>query len=420
MKTTRLLLILGLLALVLPELALAQAGTGSGGASGASIIGSVFETMLGRFGEVLGRNPLKNAGERLLSLLLVILISWKGIRVLLDSGSFSMAVAELVNVIVLVGVAKLFMRPDIHTQLVSGFDQVAMMAAQGTGAMLDVASPTAALTDSLGRLLNVAVSLFFGYPEGQDTTGVLSYLMQGISSLISLDLFATLANVLFRIVMAILVVIVAFIYMISVVWSQISINIALVVAPIFVPWLLWDSMAFLFHSWLKFVIVCGVQKIVGALMFGITAHMIESVAKVASLANAEPLENFHYYAATLLLVAIMAHMMAQVYPIANGLVSGMPSAGFKAAMNGMLNSSGARASGQISKAAGSTWAGAKAGTRAAVGAKNGFSAGKQSGNGTPYTLWRALSGAVQAAKNGGTGFIPKAPSSLPKSTGKTS
>lgn len=417
MRTHRGGLIIAVLLLTLPGIALAAT-------TGSDAVGQILGDLLNNFNATLSKQPFMQAGTKLLQMLLLILIAWKGLRLTLDTGSFSMVIAELVNIIIMVGIVKFFMNPSVQQQLVSGFDDLAKTAASATGSIMDVGNPAAAITDALGRLMDAAMKLYNGTPTDPPANvdagmwaRATSWLNSTLTSIASGDLLFALANVLFRVFLTILVLVVGLIYAVTIIWTQVTINIALIVAPFFVPWLLWDSMAFLFHSWLKVLITCGVQKVVGALMFGITASMIDSVTALATKANATPVENFYYYAATFLLVAIMALMMVQVVALANSLVSGMPNSTFKP--SGMMNPAGAatRGGGAMQKGAAQAAAGAAAGGRAAKGAYQGFKAGMQNGGGARNVAKSAAQGAWTAMKGGG-GSKMSAPSALPKNTTK--
>lgn len=417
MRNHRSGLVIAVLLLTLPGIALAAT-------TGSDAVGQILGDLLNRFNGLVSKQPFLQAGTRLLQMLMVILIAWKGLRLTLDTGSFSMVIAELANIILMWGIASFLMNPSVQQQFTSGFDDLAKMAANSTGSILDVANPANAISDALGRLMDAAMKLYNGTPidpppnaDASMWARATSWLNSTIGSVASGDVFFALANVLFRVFLAILVLVVGLIYAVTIIWTQISINIALVMAPLMVPWMLWDSMAFLFHSWLKFLITCGVQKIVGALVFGVTAALIDNVTTMATKANATPVENFYYYAATFLIVAVMAALMVQIVSVANGLISGMPNSTFKP--SGLMSPGGAttRGGGAMQKGVSQAASGAAAGGRAAKGAFQGFKAGMQNGGGVRNVAKSTAQGAWAAMKGGG-GPKVSAPPALPKSPAK--
>lgn len=420
MKTSAGRVVAGALLLMCPMLVFAQ------DAGGTEAVQTVMRSILSDTTNLISGSPFMAQGQKLLQMLLVILISWKGIKLALDGTGFSQVIAEIVNIVLLWGIASFFLTATVQKQFADGFNDLARSAATATGSTVDMSNPETAISNALGRMMHSAMLLYEGTPPERPAAANAStwdkftgWLKDKWSDLTSGQIFAGMAAAVFRIFIAVAVLITALIYVAQLIISQILVNIGLILAPLFVPWLMWESSAFVFHSWMKFMIVAGVQKIVGALLFGLTASMVAKVTTLASAANADPAQNFYYYAAAFLVVAIMAMLMMQVTTIANGLVSGMPTTAFKPPMAMSAGGGLSRAGGGMQKGASQAMDGARAGSRGAIGAVKGTMAGVKSGKGGAYTAGRAAGGAIQAMKSGGGGFIPKAPSSLPKSTGKS-
>lgn len=418
MKTNAGRVVAGALLLLCPMAVFAQ------DAGGAEAVQTVMRSILTDTSSLISGSPFMAQGQKLLQMLLLILISWKGIKLALDVSGYSQVVAEIVNIVLLWGIASFFLTATVQKQFADGFNDLARTAASATGSTVDMSNPESAISNALGRMMHSAMLLYEGTPPEKPAAANAStwekftgWLKDKWSDLTSGQIFAGIAAAIFRIFIAVAVLITALIYVAQLIISQILVNIGLILAPLFVPWLMWESTAFIFHSWIKFMIVAGVQKIVGALLFGLTASMIAKVTTLASAANADPAQNFYYYAAAFLIVAIMALLMMQVTTIANGLVSGMPTTAFKPPMAMTPGGGMNRAGGGIQKGASQAMAGMQAGSRAAIGAGKGVIAGVRSGKGGAYTAGRAAGEAMKAMKGGG-GFIPKAPSSLPKSSGK--
>lgn len=417
MKTSAGKAVAGALLLLCPMLVFAQ------DAGGTEAVQTVLRSILSDTSSLISGSPFMAQGQKLLQMLLVILISWKGIKLALDVSGYSQVVAEIVNIVLLWGIASFFLTATVQKQFADGFNDLAKTAASATGSTVDMSNPESAISNALGRMMHSAMLLYEGTPPEKPAAASAStwekftgWLKDKWSDLTSGQIFAGMAAAVFRIFIAVAVLITALIYVAQLIISQILVNIGLILAPLFVPWLMWESTAFIFHSWVKFMIVAGVQKIVGALLFGLTASMIAKVTTLASAANADPSQNFYYYAAAFLVVAIMALLMMQVTTIANGLVSGMPTTAFKPPMAMTAGGGMNRASGGMQKGASQAMSGARAGGRAAVGAYQGFKAGMSSGQGAAATARQAASGAWTAMKGGKA--TASAPSSLPKTGGK--
>jgi len=417
MKTSAGKAVAGALLLLCPMLVFAQ------DAGGTEAVQTVMRSILSDTSSLISGSPFMAQGQKLLQMLLVILISWKGIKLALDVSGYSQVVAEIVNIVLLWGIASFFLTATVQKQFADGFNDLAKTAASATGSTVDMSNPETAISNALGRMMHSAMLLYEGTPPEKPAAAnattwekFTGWLKDKWSDLTSGQIFAGIAAAVFRIFIAVAVLITALIYVAQLIVSQILVNIGLILAPLFVPWLMWESTAFVFHSWVKFMIVAGVQKIVGALLFGLTASMIAKVTTLASAANADPAQNFYYYAAAFLVVALMALLMMQVTTIANGLVSGMPTTAFKPPMAMSAGGGMNRASGGMQKGASQAMSGARAGARAAGGAYQGLKAGMSSGQGAAATARQAASGAWTAMKGGKPSA--SAPSSLPKTGGK--
>lgn len=380
---------------------------------GAEAVQSIMRSILSDTSSLISGSPFMAQGKRLLQMLLLILISWKGIQLMLDVSGFNEVVAEIVKIALLWGIASFFLTASVQKQFADGFDDLAKTAATATNSSVDMSRPEAAISNALGRMMYAAMQLYEGSPPDKPASAdasawqqMVSWMSQSWDSLTSGQIFASLASVMFRIFMALAVLITALIYVGQLIVSQIMVNIGLIMAPLFVPWIMWQSTAFLFEGWVSFMIVAGVQKIVGALIFGLTASMIDKVTTLASAANATPAQNFYYYAAAFLIVAIMAYLMLTVSGIALGLVSGKVSVAFRPPAAMTPGGSANRASQGLTKGAAQAYRGAQAGTRGAIGAFQGAKAGTAAGRGGSYTAGRAAGAAINAIKSGG-GFLPK-------------
>lgn len=378
---------------------------GVGDVSGSEQAGVVIKAVFDSANNMVAANPFKETGAGLFKILLLILISWKSIMLLLDTSSINKVIAELISIILLAGIAQFFLIPETQTQFAKGFSDLAAQAASASGAKIDMNSPQNSISNVLGDSMKAAQELWEGPLKPQkpdvasDSFAPLKWLSEAWSSLSVKDMLGSLAAMIYRALIAILIVSCTVIYLAQMIFSQIMVNIGLIVAPIFVPWILWDATRFLFDGWIKFMIVTGVQKIVGALLFGMTVGMVSSVTTLATEAGATGALNFYAYSTAFVLVALMALMMMQITSIASGLVTGHPQSGFKAPAGmtpgGMLNRGGGGASMKsIGSGAGRAASGIKG---AAVG---GFQGAKESGS------LGAISGAASGAFKGFRGAAP--------------
>ena len=401
-------LVLALLSLV-PCLALAAT------AGSQEAISTVVESLINGPLNMVSSAPFAAAGAKLLSMLLLILISWKGIRLVIDTSSINQVVAEIVNIVILWGIASFFLLSSVQTQIAEGFDQLAQTAAQSAGsavggASADVSSTQSMITGALVSGLTAAYQLYQGTPAEKpssvsDSTWdkVSGWFKDKVNDLVTFQWLAAVANLIFRVFIAIMIMAAVVLYCGQLLISQVLVNVGLIMAPLLIPWIMWEASAFLFHSWIKFMIVAGIQKIVGALLFGMTTSFISELTSLTSSVNTDSSTNFYYYAAAFVLMFILGQLMMQISSIANGLVTGMPSTAFRAPS--AMTPAGA--------AAGRAFGGSNVsqGARGAIGGgATGYSAAKAAGKGAMGSAMGAARGAASGMARGlrtTTGPLPR-------------
>ena len=151
------------------------------------------------------------------------------------------------------------------------------------------------------------------------------------------------------------------------------------------------------------MIVAGLQKVVGALLFGMTTGFITDLTALTSSVNTDSSTNFYYYAAAFVLMFILGQLMMQISTIANGLVTGMPSTAFRAPS--AMTPAGA--------ASGRAFGGSNVsqGTRGAIGGGvSGYKAAQSAGKGTMGAAIGAARGAARGMSRGlqtSTGPLPR-------------
>lgn len=292
------------------------------------VINSIFDTTKG----LAANSPFVEDGKRLYAVILLILISWVGIRMMLDEGGMPKAMAGIIKIILTAGIASFFLNADTQTQLVKGFDYCAAKAVTATGANLSIEDPASGIMSIMATGLTAAANMWSGPDTKGDTNDKAldnekkrSWL-QDLMNAASIDnILGVFGETLAKIGITLLLLIAIALFVIQLLMSQVLVNIGLILAPLFIPWLLWESSSFLFHGWLKFMIVTGVQKIVGALLFGLSIKLIDAVGVLSVSTDSASTFDFFAYSTALVLVLMMVGLIWQVPSIAAGIVSGMPS-----------------------------------------------------------------------------------------------
>lgn len=305
-------------------------------------VSSVLHLVFKSTSDMAKNSPLNANGKTLLNALAMIVISWRGIKVVFDSAAINVVIGELIQTILLYGIAAFFMMGPVQSALTDSFDSIATKVSNGGDFGATAGDPSTQIASTMGQMVNAAVILWNGKQTDnsgatdssasstQQSTGIVDTVVNGYIENFKWvgNIFVKLANLLLRIFTGIFILVAALIYTAQLVISQIMINIGIILAPIMIPWLMLEATSFLFNGWVKFMIVAGMQKVVGALIFGLTSTFVTQVMDLANTAASKPTEEFYYYATALLIVGIMAMLMLQIDSIASGLVSGMPHVAF--------------------------------------------------------------------------------------------
>lgn len=310
----RLLLLLPLMLMAVP----AHAGPEEMAAVKATI-GQLFDIPNG----LAANSPLIPQGKRLFLLLTTILIAWTGIKVVLEQSGFNGWVSQAVRVIVVVGFTAFFMQPDTQQELAGGFADVAGTISSATGSSINMNDPASGVLSIFSKGGGSILKLWGGDQLTAD--GSKSW-WQSAAEYMSLGAIASgIVEIGSKLAISLLLIVSIAVCAAMLALSQVMLSIGLIVAPIMIPWLVIEQTAFLFHGWLKFVIVAGMQKVVGAILLGMSAGLLDVVAKLANSAEASPAFDATSYLVAALLSLLMAFLMLQIPAIASALISGLPS-----------------------------------------------------------------------------------------------
>lgn len=294
-------------------------------------------------------------GQFLLGVLTIIALSLAGIRHMLASETYADVISSLVMIVLTWGFASYVIgSPNAPGAFLpglnSGFDLIAEKVLEGK-----------TFNETLGSMLHSAFELLAGSEAAnmEDTRSWTEKIADFGYSLLSVGM---------KLFSAFLVVITALLYAGQYLVTQFMIKIGTLLAPLLVPWIMFQPTRFLFEGWLKFMIVAGMQKVVGALMLAASSGIILEAKAVASQAGDSAEANFYVYSVVLLVLGIMAYLMMQATGTAHALVAGGMGMGRFSAPSklqpggGMIAASGAmsRTAGASVKAAGATYTAGKA------------------------------------------------------------
>ncbi|WP_434516597.1 type IV secretion system protein [Dechloromonas sp. ARDL1] len=282
------------------------------------VLNSLFDISSG----VASKSPLLDDGTRLYGYLLLILISWSGILVVLEGGALNAVIAKLVEVIMVAGICSFLMMANTQQALVKTFDVAAgKLATTVNSTAPDLSNPAAAIKQILGTGFRAVQDLWDSKTETKDKQPWYQFDMQnGVADLVIGLIMESIAKM--GISMVVLICLGLYVYI--VINAMLLINVALILAPIMLPWMLWPSTAFLAQGWLRFLIVCGMNKLVAAMLLGFTFYFLDAIGAYAQEAATSPIFNTFAYFTALTLAVIMTFAMLQVPRVAADIISGTP------------------------------------------------------------------------------------------------
>ena len=314
-------------------------------------------------------------GKILLTTLSVIAFSWLGMRLALQGASASEGMAEAINLIFMIGIASwVVSSSEVSTGIMKGFDDIASKiigsaTSEGSGSDPSLTSQI----DVAVRALVESVVRIYEQPNELSLSMVPVLIMKVFMSLFLLAV--TLA------------------YMGMFVMTQVMFGIALILAPVLVPFYVIQPLSFIATGWFKFLLSAGMAKVAGALILMLTVGFLNETGNY--LAAIDPNEGapLVLYSGVFLITGIMAVMMMQAWSIGSSIMTGVSRMGSglpsKLQPGGMANA----ASSSMQGAAKQGGRAVNMTTGAAAGALAGSTAAKESGG-------SRASGAIKGALEG--------------------
>lgn len=214
---------------------------------------------------------LSGVGMNLFWALAAFVVSWRGIKLAMASGearSLSPIMNQLIKTIFGVTLV-LFL-------LGAGFD---MVFVQGIDGSLQKVSGILLPGGLSGSAITTSISAMY---EGLNAVSkMMSDLFKDVTVFDTLTVFfKNLPTILVLMFVQIMIVfgIVSYFALISI--SFVMVKVALVIAPIFIPWLLLPVTSFVFMGWLRFLISASLYQVIGAAIVHFSQGLLAGTAKL--------------------------------------------------------------------------------------------------------------------------------------------
>lgn len=257
-------------------------------------------------------NILTPTGLNLFYALGVTVIAWRGIRLAMRSGERNLTpvMTDMINTIFGVALVYFFLTAGFDLVFVQGIDGSLQKVA---GILLPGGMSGSAVTTSLASM----------YEGLNAVSKMMSDLFKDASMFDTLTVFFKNLPTIFVlgfVELMIIIGIIAYFALISL--SFFMVKIALVLAPIFIPWLLLPATSFVFGGWVKFLISASLYQVIGAVIIFLSQGLLASTAKlIAETGGTFPESLFAAIAMASLQVTILA-LITEVPKIARQLAMG--------------------------------------------------------------------------------------------------
>lgn len=251
---------------------------------------------------------LMPTGQMLLNALTGIAMTWFGIQWALGDDQED-AMRDLVRIILIWGIAAWFLREfDYLTgAIVSGFDEAAAIVA-GVGDYKDMSGSVTRALGTFGEAIMVIWERITkaAYVEGWGIN--VQSVFVGIIYLILIGMLV-LAGILF-----------ARAYIISIIVT----DIALAIAPIMIPWIMLQQTRFIFEGWMRYLVVAGMYRVVGAVLVTLSSQLIPTLVSIRTATRDDGILELDFYSLFMMLLftSVVIWLMHHIPQIANGLVGG--------------------------------------------------------------------------------------------------
>ena len=334
------------------------------------------------------QGSLSAIGTQLWAALFLIAFAWRMGELVLEGGDFTNTLGGIMRTVFLGALTYWFITPLMLFGANGQLPLVWFLDSLGT-------SVSGAIMGNDGNLAGNAGAAFGSLAAvGSKMLDVIAQAMQEASWVEKVTrFFSLIVPFLYLTVGALVLWLAGIIFFVMATIGWLMFLLAALLAPLFIPWLVFAPASWLFDGWLRFSISATLYKIAGAAILAIGNPIILSVVEKILTKMPSSLDNVAELALAAMLAAAvavaLAYLMLQLPSIAQGLVSGSASVKMGSLMSS-LGRSGQQTAGL-----------------ALLGAGKGMSGSVQAARNTPQ-IASAAKATIQAARNAVTTSSPGA------------
>lgn len=300
-------------------------------------VSAVITTIDSAFQKLTNNSGIKDAGKSITYMLFTLVLVWNLLRCMVEGEGINGIVAALIPLFGTLAIITMLLDSNGVQNIVSFMDSLATSFGMQSELGAAIQNAIQKGFEAIGNIMTMP-SLNTEIPFSLNPGPIIGVL---ISSLVA---------ILARLLTALLVVVAVGFYLANIVLAQGSILLAVAMAPLMVPFILVQSLDFIFNGWLRFTLGAAMMKVVGAFMLGITDGIMAELVTLSKTVKLPPnsdyatimIANYIVYAGLILMAGLCAYLMMMVPQLASGLLSGNGGQGFKN-MKAITQSSGFRA-----------------------------------------------------------------------------
>lgn len=309
------------------------------------VLSDISTAVQTKLDELKANSRLQGFGTTITAFFLVAMLVWTSVKTMATGKGFGELIGEWVPIFVAFGIVNLFLDQSAGDMIVSTMNMIGSAIGGANMSSLDAAIKAGA--DPIFRAIAAVVDqprVTSAADSGSSVLGALSWLGASLGSMVM--------SVGAKIVTAFLLVVAGVIMVAHIIMGFISVQLVLALAPVMVPFLMFRPLAWLFDSWLKFLLGSCMLKIVVAFLLNVVAGLLTAMNGLAAqyfqdAQGASASETFQtdvLLLGLMLVFALLATLLLMQAPsIANGLLSGSAGSvgfgGLKGVSHGMANRS---------------------------------------------------------------------------------
>lgn len=279
---------------------------------------STFETVtsliITNINSSINVTALYSIGEKLFVGLSIIVLVWRGFEIVMQSGKITDVMGSLIRTLMLISIAYWMMGSNDEISPVAGFiTDLTGSVAHELNRTWDVNSATMiknGVTSIFGTMADIGRLM-------ADLIGTGGWTSMLTNAFANIPVFLYLALALAILMLSMVM------YIATCILAIFASKIAIVLAPILVPWIILEATSFIFDGWLKFFITTNLYKVVGATVLLITEGAFTTVTNATKNFASLPWTDRVLTSILIAVVAaVLTYLMMQVPAIASGLISG--------------------------------------------------------------------------------------------------